>query len=123
MNIGGYNMKLKTTRKEIKNKVASNYIWQVGYCGMQHLLYYKNAIAYTSGVYGWNFDLYEVDGVYFTTGYRNMIGKQVNYELLRKYEGQADLVINTFGLYTHEEKRERVTELLKEFIRELYPKR
>ena len=116
-------MKLKTTRKEIKNKVASNYIWQVGYCDMQNLLYYKNAIAYTSGVYGWNFDLYEVDGVYFTTGYRNMIGKQVDYELLRKYEEQADFVINTWGLYTHEEKKERVNDLLKEFIRELYPNR
>ena len=116
-------MKLKTTRKEIKNKVASNYIWQVGYCDMQNLLYYKNAIAYTSGVYGWNFDLYEVDGVYFTTGYRNMIGKQVDCELLRKYEEQANFVINTWGLYTPEEKKERVNDLLKEFIRELYPNR
>ena len=116
-------MKLKTTRKEIKNKVASNYIWQVGYCDMQNLLHYKSAIAYTSGVYGWNFDLYEVDGVYFTTGYRNMLGKQVDCELLRKYEKQAEAVINTWGIYTHEEKQERVNELLKEFIRELYPNR
>ena len=115
-------MKLKTTRKEIKNKVASNYIWQVGYCGMQNLLYYKEAIAYTSGVYGWNFDLYEVDGIYFTTGYRNMIGKQVDYELLRKYEDQAKIVINTRGLYTYEEEKERINNLLKEFIKELYTK-
>lgn len=116
-------MKLKTTRKEIKNKVASNYIWQVGYCDMQNLLYYKNAIAYTSGVYGWNFDLYEVDGVYFTTGYRNMIGKQVDYELLRKYEQQASEIINSWKKYEYEEKKELVNNLLKEFIRELYPNR
>ena len=116
-------MKLKTTRKEIKNKVASNYIWQVGYCDMQFLLYYKSAIAYTSGFYGWNFDLYEVDGIYFTTGYRNMIGKQVDYELLRKYEQQAEEIIDSRGKYTYEEKQELVNNLLKEFIRELYPNR
>ena len=115
-------MKLKTTRKEIKNKVASNYIWQVGYCDMQNLLYYKSAIAYTSGVYGWNFDLYEVDGVYFTTGYRNMIGKQVDYELLRKYEEQAGEIIKTWGRYEYEVKKELIDNLLKEFIKELYKK-
>jgi hypothetical protein len=115
-------MKLKTTRKEIKNKVASNYLWRVGYCDMQNLLYYKNAIAYTSGVYGWNFDLYEVDGVYFTTGYRNMIGKQVDYELLRKYEQQAGDIIKTWGKHSTEEKQELVNNLLKEFIKELYKK-
>ena len=115
-------MKLKTTRKEIKNKVASNYIWRVGYCDMQNLLYYKNAVAYTSGVYGWNFDLYEVEGVYFTTGYRNMIGKQVDYELLRKYEKQASEIIKTWGKHSTEEKKELVNNLLKEFIKELYKK-
>ena len=115
-------MKLKTTRKEIKNKVASNYIWRAGYCDMQNLLYYKNAIAYTSGVYGWNFDLYEVDGVYFTTGYRNMIGKQVDYELLRKYEQQASNIINSWNKYEYEEKKELVNNLLKDFIKELYKK-
>lgn len=115
-------MKLKTTRKEIKNKVASNYIWQVGYCDMQNLLHYKNAIAYTSGVYGWNFDLYEVDGVYFTTGYRNMIGKQVDYELLREYEEQASEIINSWKKYEYKEKKELVNNLLKDFIKELYKK-
>ena len=115
-------MKLKTTRKEIKNKVASNYIWQVGYCDMQHLLCYKNPIAYTSGVYGWNFDLYEVEGVYFTTGYRNMLVKQVDYELLRKYEEQASEIINSWGKYSTEEKKLLVNNLLKEFIKEHYKK-
>lgn len=115
-------MKLKTTAKEIKNKVAGNYIWKVGYCGMQNLLHYQEPIAYTCGVYGWNFDLYEVDGVYFTTGYRNMIGRQVDYDLLNKYEQQAGEIINTWGKHSADGKKELVNILLKEFIKELYNK-
>ena len=115
-------MKLKTTRKEIKNKVPSDYIWQVSYCGMQNLLYYQSPIAYTSGVYGWNFDLYDVGGVYFTTGYRNMIGKQIDYDLLRKYETQAQEIINSWDKYEYDEKKDLVNNLLKEFIKELYKK-
>ena len=115
-------MKLKTTRKEIKNKVSSDYIWQVGYCGMQNLLHYQEPIAYTCGVYGWNFDLYEIEGVYFTTGYRNMIGKQLDYELLSKYEQQAGEIINTWGKHSADGKKELVNILLKEFIKELYKK-
>ena len=115
-------MKLKTTRKEIKNKVPSDYIWQVGYCGMQNLLYYQSPIAYSSVIYGWNFDLYDVDGVYFTTGYRNMIGKQIDYDLLRKYETQAQEIINSWDKYEYDEKKDLVNNLLKEFIKELYKK-
>lgn len=115
-------MKLKTTRKEIKNNVPEKYIWKAGYCSMQHLLYYKNPIAYTSGVYGWNFDLYDIGGVYFTTGYRNMIGKQVDYDLLNKYEDQAKEIINLRGKYEYDEKKDLVNNLLKEFIKELYKK-
>ena len=115
-------MKLKTTAKEIKNKVASNYIWKVSYCGMQNLLHYQEPIAYTCGVYGWNFDLYEVDGVYFTTGYRNMIGRQIDYDLLNKYEQRAGEIVNSWGKHGFEEKYELVNNLLKEFIKELYKK-
>ena len=115
-------MKIKTTRKEIKNKVSSKYLWQTGYCAMQHLLYYTSPIAYTCGVYGWNFDLYEVDGVYFTTGYRNMIGQEIDYKLLRKYEDQAQEIINSWGKHEYETKKSLVTGLLKAFIQELYKK-
>ena len=115
-------MKSKTTRKEIKNKIPSDYIWQTSYGAMQHLLYYQNPIAYTSGVYGWNFDLYDIDRVYFTTGYRNMVGKQIDYNLLNKYENQAEEIINSWDKYKYEEKKDLVNNLLKEFIKELYQK-
>ena len=66
-------MKFKTTAKEIRNSYGKKIA--VSYCGMQHLLYNHAPIAYTCGVYGWNFDVYSVDGVTICTGYRGMVGK------------------------------------------------
>ena len=66
-------MKFKTTRKAVVS--GSNNIIQVGYCAAWHLLKNHEPIAYTSGMYGWNFDVYQVYGVTICTGYRNMPGR------------------------------------------------
>ena len=50
-------MKFKTTRKAIVN--GSSNIVCAGYCDLSHLLTNHSPIAYTCGVYGWNFDVYE----------------------------------------------------------------
>ena len=65
-------MKVKTTRKAIVN--GSYNVKCAGYCDLSHLLNNHSPIAYTCGVYGWNFDVYEVYGVTICTGYRNMPG-------------------------------------------------
>ena len=78
-------MKFKTTRKAIVN--GSSNIVAVGYCDLQTLLRYHSPIAYTSGVYGWNFDVYEVNGLTICTGYRGMPGRTANN--VRKYEDAA----------------------------------
>lgn len=68
-------MKFKTTAKEIKN--GYYYVIPAGYCALQSLLSYKSPVAYSCGVYGWNFDLYDIDGVAIVTGYRTMPQKNV----------------------------------------------
>lgn len=98
-------MKYKTTAKAIRegyHKVVS-----VGYCDLQSLLSYKNPIAYAAGLYGWNFDIYDIDGVAIATGYRGMPSKnsKVSYALIKEYEDKSQ------GK-TAEEK----DALLKEFI-------
>jgi len=98
-------MKYKTTAKEVKNGYYK--IIRAGYCELQGLLSYENPVAYCAGVYGWNFDVYDIDGVAIATGYRGMPSKnsKASYDLIREYEAKAD------GK-TREEKRA----LIKEFI-------
>jgi len=98
-------MKYKTTSKELKEGYYN--IISVGYCDLQSLLSYKSPVAYNAGVYGWNYDVYDVDGVAIATGYRGMPSKNssANYELIREYEQLSQ------GK-TAEEK----TDLLKDFI-------
>ncbi len=97
-------MKYKTTAKELK---AGYYkIISVGYCELQTLLQYKSPVAYSAGTYGWNFDVYDINGIAIVTGYRPMPSQhsKVSYDLVREYEqkaqgktsNQLDVLINEF---------------------------
>ena len=83
-------MKYKTTTRALKDGYAK--IIRAGYCDLQALLSYRSPIAYTCGVYGWNFDVYEIDGVAIATGYRGMPSKnsREDYKLIREYEALAE---------------------------------
>lgn len=104
------------TRNEI-NRVFSKSI-SIGYCAAQALLRYQDRIGYNSGVYGWNYDVYAVDGVAICTGYRSMPGGRVDYELLKKYEKKAEK-ISYDRVLTYDQKRKKVNALLHKFIEEV----
>ena len=97
-------MKFKTTAKAIKANGGT--IIALGYCEAQRLLACVSPIAYASGVYGWNFDLYEVDGVKICTGYRGMPGVSVPYALVKEFEDRAENV-------TWDERRALLSEFVK----------
>lgn len=106
-------MKVKTTAKSIREgwgkKIA------VSYCGMQNLLFGREPFAYTCGVYGWNFDVYSAHGVTICTGYRGMVGKSVDYDILREYETAAERIRYSRDI-GYEEKLSRIDDLLREFL-------
>ena len=80
-------MKYKTTTKAVKE--GYYHIIPVGYCELQSLLKYKRPNAYTCGVYGWNYDVYDIGGRAIVTGYRGMPSKNVknvSYTIAKKYE-------------------------------------
>lgn len=104
-------MKIKTTRKAIVN--GSMNIRSAGYCDLQFLLNNHNPIAYTCGVYGWNFDVYEVYGLTICTGYRGMPGKRLDG--IAEYNGKAEKILSWENKAPYEEKREQIENLLKEF--------
>ena len=96
-------MKYKTTTKAVKNGCIN--VKYAGYCKLQHLLKNHEPNAYTCGIYGWNFDVYEVYGVTICTGYSGMPGTRL--QGVKEYEQKARVA----------ETPERVEQLLKEFCK------
>lgn len=111
-------MKYKTTRKAIKDGTAPRNLLAVGYCDLVTLLRNHSPIAYTCGVYGWNFDIYEVYGKTICTGYRNMPGRTpANYA---EYEAKARKILDEdigpkFSTDAIRKRDAEIEALLKEF--------
>ena len=105
-------MKYKTTAKAIRESDLNPR--SAGYCDLQCLLRNHEPNAYTCGVYGWNFDVYEVYGLTICTGYRGMPGKRL--EGISEAENKArDILSWENTSMTYDEKREAVEKVLKEF--------
>lgn len=107
-------MKLHTTRKAIVQN--SPRIVSAGYCSLYYLLRCIEPFAYTTGIYGWNFDAYEVDGLTICTGYRNMPGRTANN--IEEFEQRAIELFNNSRFYNaadHDKWRDKALELLHEF--------
>lgn len=109
-------MKFKTTNKDIKNYYSK--VFRIGYCSAVQLLRYEDPRAYTAGIYGWNADLYVVEGVALVTGYRPGVGEQINYDLLDKYEKKARKINDDYSR-SYDSRKKAVTRLLHKFIAEI----
>lgn len=107
-------MKYRTTIKAIRENACNPR--SVGYCDLQHLLNNHSPNAYTCGVYGWNFDVYEIYGLTICTGYRGMVGPRC--EGIAEYEEKAAKILSWENKeMTYDEKREAVENLLHEFCK------
>lgn len=80
-------MKYQTTAKALKEGYYT--IISIGYCDLQNLLNYESPVAYNKGVYGWNFDIYDVDRIAIATGYRGMPSKNSNASYDLKGQGKS----------------------------------
>ena len=103
-------MKLKTTMKEVKSKAIC---YCFGYCDIQCILHYDHAIAYTSGTYGWNADIYQTDydNTVIVTGYRPWGYSLQDRKLVRAMEECAK------GIIYDVSHRERVTAVRDDLFR------
>ena len=109
-------MKFKTTRKEITQNYK--YVICVGYCKMDYLLTNQQPIAYNAGVNGWNYDLYDINGVAIVTGYRPWGNIRPDYETIKKYEDKAcEIACNSWGSYQN--MIDQIDQLLNQFITEV----
>ena len=110
-------MKFRTTVKELKTGYKNDRAIGIGYCEADYLLFYQAPTCYTCGVYGWNFDGYEIEekDILITTGYRGMFGTRPDFNTLQDYNNRACGIIHDRNK-THDEKRDEVNALLFEFI-------
>lgn len=100
-------MKYKTTAKQLRDGAIN--LRSCGYCDLHTLLKFKEPTAYACGVYGWNFDVYHVNGLTICTGYRGMPGKRLEH--IAEYENKA------LALYSvpYEDRKAETEKLLAEF--------
>ncbi len=108
-------MKVKTTKKSVKNAFIN--IYSIGYCNAQFLLQGVNPFAYSSGTYGWACDYYEIEGICISTGYSS-IGKDIDYNLVRKYDDKAMKILDNYNL-DYQKRKNKVNKLLLKFINEI----
>lgn len=114
-------MKFKITRKETKETYRAV---SVPYCQLQHLLRYRNPIAYNAGTYGWNYDVYDFrcdfsTNICICTGYRNYPGIPVTREIYCKYEEKAKEIIDSTS---YREVKEKLDDLIRAFLDEVETK-
>ena len=110
--------KIKTTKKAIMESYSK--VISVGYCDLTYLLRGKYPIAYTSGVYGWNADVYQIDyNTCIVTGYRPFgnIASNEKSGLNTKYNKKAREL--TSDCLTWEDTQKVLDELLEEYLKEL----
>lgn len=103
---------MKLTMREVKE--SSKNVIKLGYCEANALLSPLKRNGYTSGVYGWNSDIYYVGNVAISTGYRPFGNIRPDFVLTREYETKAR-AIRTKDI-NWEEMQQELLELLEEYI-------
>lgn len=108
--------KKQVTKKSMINRFGKKLL-SIGYADLQALLKFEEAIAYHSGVDGWNCDYFIIGGGYcVATGYRPH-GQKVDFLIVQKFENKAREILKLDGDY--KDKKEKMDMLISEFIKEI----
>lgn len=102
-------------KKVTRNEINKNNMVALSYCQCQHTLNFFGKdfkVGYNAGVYGWNYDLYRVNGVDIVTGY-NVPYRQYNNQEIKK---KLILLENKLVKCTFDEYRKNREKWEKEFL-------
>lgn len=110
-------MALELKKRDILN--SYNNIISIGYCDAYYLLRGQERVGYTCGVYGWNADVYVVDGnTCIVTGYRPFGNIHASYSgIVKKYNEKARKIDNDYSLEWDKRKR-KINKVFDKFIKE-----
>ena len=108
-------MKIRVTKKQIVEGYKN--IIEAGYCDLQYLLKYRDADYNTSGVYGWNADIYKINyNTVIVTGYRPF-GNIRKYGLAEKYDEKARKIVSDYNT-PWEKQAKKLDKLIEKFVKE-----
>lgn len=112
-------MKTKTAMTHI-TKVYDN-VYCCGYCDLQYIMRGVEPQYYNCGVYGWNCDIYTdiSRSLAITTGYRNMRGRLIPLELIKKYSDIAEGICKDTWKKSYDEIKEALEANRENFFDEL----
>lgn len=107
------NSSKKMTRTDVQSLAAwtGKKVIKLGYCEGQYLLRNAQRIGYGAGVYGWNYDVYSVDGAIICTGYRGMPGRRPECDC-DEYEKRAEQAARSWDA----DRLEQVDAILADFV-------
>lgn len=110
-------MKYKVTKKEIM--AGFDKVIKVGYCNLQYLLNFETPESYVSSrTYGWQADVYNINGVAIVTGYGPFGNIDPDYDTLKMYNTKAEKIIHDYSI-DYEDRVKMVHELIRDFIGEV----
>ena len=114
-------MAVEMTRKQLH--YMFKHVLYVSYCDLQSLLNADTKIGYNAGVYGWNWSAYAINKeTIINTGYRNMTGRRIPYELVRKYEQLGRMAIEKYSWRESDKLKDIKQKLLNRLIAESFRK-
>lgn len=78
---------MERSRRVTRKDINKNNMVALGYCQIQHTLNFfgeKFKVGYNAGIYGWNYDLYNINGISVVTGYNVPYYQYSNKEIKNK---------------------------------------
>lgn len=106
------------TRNEIRRQYKT--VIQLGYCDIYELTRQLKKIGYNAGVYGWNYDAFELDwDTCIITGYRTFSKGTIRLssEFIQNIENKTKKIIDD-NYSNYDEQLEQIDLLKNEFLRE-----
>ena len=104
-------------KKVTKNEINKNSMVALGYCQCQEILdlfAYDYKIGCNTGIYGWNYDLYRINGIDVVAGYNVPYEKYNNKEIKNKLIALENRVRSEKDSFnTYKKYKERFLEIFK----------
>lgn len=106
------------TRNDIKRQYKT--IIQLGYCDLYELTKKLKKIGYNAGIYGWNYDVFEVnENTCIITGYRTFKKNTIKleYDFIDYMDKKANEIIKN-NSRNYQEQEKQIDLLKNEFLKE-----
>lgn len=112
-------MKIKITNKELRKNFSR--VYNMNSIGVDNILRLFTPFAYTCGVYGWNADYYNIEGIIVGSGYRSVVGETIkDTKLIKKFEALDkrvnELLKNKWADVNFNKKKQRAMKRFAELL-------